>query len=204
MTTSPTTDIQPEQSDIDAATRWKGIWGSFADRLPVEDLAYALARHRLTFTTPTLGDMVMVPREPTEAMWAAGREAVNDQEPWSDLPEIWSAMLSAAPASPIPISVNGTGERERIGAAIDSFSAGMLHSEKIDAVIAALSPALDNTAVEGQLREAGGILAKALETIASRKWNSKPDAVAIADAALLASQRVMTRATLTAETEKAR
>jgi len=63
--------------------------------------------------------------------------------------------------------------------------------------------ALDNTAVERQLREAGGILAKALEAIASRKWNSKPDAVAIADAALLASQRVMTRATLTAETEKA-
>jgi hypothetical protein len=53
--TSPTTDIQPEQSDIDAATRWKGIWGSFADRLPVEDLAYALARHRLTSTTPTFG-----------------------------------------------------------------------------------------------------------------------------------------------------
>lgn len=47
--------------------------------------------------TTMAGDYVMVPREPTEAMWAAGKQAVNDQEPWSDLPEIWSAMLAASP-----------------------------------------------------------------------------------------------------------
>ena len=101
-----TTDIQSEQSDIDAATRWKGIWGSFADRLPVEDLAYALARHRLTSTTPTLEDM-----EPTDAMLRAGYEKWEGGSA-DECKAIWCAMIAAAPASPIPISVNGAGVRE--------------------------------------------------------------------------------------------
>ena len=36
------------QADRDAAKQWKRVWGSFADRLPEEDLAYALAIHRLS------------------------------------------------------------------------------------------------------------------------------------------------------------
>ena len=161
--------------------------------------------------------MLIDARTRLQAAW----DACSSLPPIEFTDEEARAILSAAPASPIPTSVNGA-EREgiiqsdRVAASWAYHSPGMVRpilegrSDDLPFVKAcaqyrrALSPALDNTAVEGQLREAGGILAKALETIASRKWNSKPDAVAIADTALLASQQVMTRAALTAETEKAR
>jgi len=118
-----------------------------------QDVADLLRHHvapilaRLTFTTPTLGDMAMqwlssIERDAADVRAGSEQHSNGMVDACARL----RSMLAAAPASPIPISVNGTGERERIGAAIDSFSAGMLHSEKIDAVIAALSPALDNTA----------------------------------------------------------
>jgi len=273
MTTSPTTDIQPEllSESIALEDVTPTIAAAFADNpcliysgehrlywganahgyTPHRDLAgsytigdaYARTRHcdpeklirfvRLTLTTPTLGDMVMVPREPTEAMWAAGREAVNDQEPWSDLPEIWSAMLSAAPASPIPISANG--EREPIIQWLNQVieradkhgnTEGMwLFAKQWHVVLAALSPGLDNTAVEGlqaEITRLRGLLvdagdpawenARAILAAELMKAGHADEAVAIGQAQpanvpswiALNLIALASRAALIAETEEAR
>ena len=186
MTTSPTTDIQPEllpvvQADREAAAEYDLMIGRIS---PLDAAAIRagewdgtsdvqfFARHRLTFTTPTLGDM-----EPTDAMLRAGYEKWEGGSA-DECKAIWCAMLSAAPASPIPISVNGAGERkpdlrtvltEALYFAVCTLAfhgrdRGTDRQEKmlddmedlardldprVRAALAVLSPALDNTAVEG-------------------------------------------------------
>lgn len=87
--------------------------------------AIAAWNTRLTSTTPTLGDMVIVPRD-TVAKMARDAAAIarlegiaaDDEAMGAKVGRILDALagdiaaLSATPASPIPISVNGAGERE--------------------------------------------------------------------------------------------
>jgi len=120
MTTSPTTDIQPViQADIDAALELVSPHEARRIKARTCDdhmLVQAFARHRLTFTTPTLGDMVMVPRAVIREMRLAEADYADAKQGAVErlVPAI-DALLSyesAAPASPIPISANGAGERE--------------------------------------------------------------------------------------------
>jgi hypothetical protein len=136
---------------------------------------------RLTSTTPTLGDMAKLVDRLTDLADTAKR-AVADSEGLADhkllilanygdlalqMAPAFRAALSAAPASPIPTSVNGAVEREvnearrlltRILVAANrqrrsEITSAEFQEYAMGLLLPALSPALDNTAVEGQ-REA--------------------------------------------------
>ncbi len=122
------------QADRDAAAHWKGIWGAFADRLPVADLAYALARHRLaTAISPSVASNATTPAPPQEWIDAAhavgerfmqataempGREAVArvvgdccmDGE--ASFLDAADAIIALFPAQPAPVSSGEDALRE--------------------------------------------------------------------------------------------
>ncbi|WP_375272085.1 hypothetical protein [Sphingomonas sp.] len=196
---SSTTDIQPDLLDeareffavecekngfvVQAAAVREGRISHRDGGQVCLDAMVAFARHHLTSTTPTLGDMVMVPREPTEAMLQGacekhrpgrpmqettplpGREGDTEECPlFAKRRRIWSAMLSAAPASPIPTSVGNEGARnsgdlaERIRAAVTYQYMPMQVRRLLSEAAEALSPALDNTAVEEDAAEIASVV----------------------------------------------
>ena len=145
-------------------------------------------------TSPTTDqpDYVMVPREPTMEMLNAAIDTDSRKlgdisplgfrcSPQRMFEQAWSAMIAAAPASPIPTSVNGAGEREALVQYVTHYGPqcrdcadedgvcpatgigcgqrakaaafvvdALIYGAKHSYVPAALSPALDNTAVEWQ------------------------------------------------------
>ena len=124
-------------------------------------------------------DYVMVPREALQrardlAMRQTAEARIPECGDFGAIAQDLDAMIAAAPASPIPTSVNGAGEREALpfrlvrgGANSHCFddrlvagdeTIGFLDEAWSDRVIAVLSPALDNTAVEGQGDGAGWIV----------------------------------------------
>lgn len=77
---------------------------------------------------PTPAEEVVVPLEPTDAMWAAGERAF-DRDPdihhETVIANIWSAMLAARPAAPTQ-SAAQTGEVERLRDALENTAARWL------------------------------------------------------------------------------
>ena len=141
--TSPTTDIQPViQADIDAALELVSPHEARRIKARTCDdhmLVQAFARHRLTFTTPTLGDMVLVPFMPPcdarglhdDAKPDGYRESNNEWCRRNTQTVTWlidnsaaiRTALSAAPASPIPTATGDMGKARLALEAIKAVTA---------------------------------------------------------------------------------
>lgn len=112
MTTEPRALVEVEQVDRDAALALRTIVDGARSggeqalyRCGAHDHTHevqAFARHRLeALRTQGDGELVLVPREPTEAMVAAGEHAAwddgNSMPAIRAIPRAYAAMLSAAP-----------------------------------------------------------------------------------------------------------
>ena len=70
------------------------------------DARRLIAQARLSATPPLpAGDLVLVPREPTEEMQKAGRHAIpgGHGQAWLYADDCYRAMIAAAPTPPLPV-----------------------------------------------------------------------------------------------------